>query len=360
MTRESEFRRSEKPCASRLGKSGAVVAVVAATLLGSGAGRADNGAQKRAVAQALFDEARRLSEQGRHAEACPKFRESQSLDPGIGTLYNLGECLEMTGRTASAWAAFHEAADMARIASQPQREQAARARAVALEPQLMRLQIDVPEAARLPGIEVRRDGIVVGSGQWGVAVPVDPGAHRVVVSAPGKVTRELNLSLSERGATRVVHVEPLEDAPVADTPSPVSTRSATALEPMPPQADAEGRVTESGTDSLGWVLGGAGVVGVGIGAVLAVSAKSKYDDSLAYCDTADTNRCKAEGVSLRDDARARGNYATVAFGLGAAALTVGVVLIASSDDAPDSSSARLQMGPSVEPGAASWSLRGRF
>ena len=35
------------------------------------------------------------------------------LDPGAGTLLNLGDCYEKSGRTASGWAAFREAVAVA-------------------------------------------------------------------------------------------------------------------------------------------------------------------------------------------------------------------------------------------------------
>src|SRR5579883_366085 len=54
------------------------------------------------TATALFNEGRRLANQGRYNEACPKFAESQRLAPSGGTLMNLAECYERTGRTASA------------------------------------------------------------------------------------------------------------------------------------------------------------------------------------------------------------------------------------------------------------------
>src|SRR2546430_16366957 len=75
-----------------------------------------------AAAQALFTEAKQLMAQGKYAEACPKFDESQRLDPGMGTLFHVGDCDEHLGKTASAWAAFLEVAAQAKAAGQPARE----------------------------------------------------------------------------------------------------------------------------------------------------------------------------------------------------------------------------------------------
>src|SRR4051812_10257047 len=84
-----------------------------ATLGGIGAARAQVSPEVRSASVALFDEARRLMADGKFAEACPKLEESQRMDPGIGILFNLGDCYEHLGRTASAWISFRDVASIA-------------------------------------------------------------------------------------------------------------------------------------------------------------------------------------------------------------------------------------------------------
>ena len=127
------------------------------------------GADDKAAAQALFDQGRKLMEQGRFAEACPKLESSEHLDPGAGTLLNLAACYEKNGQTASAWVTYTDAA----TASQERHpDWAARAqgRAKALFPTLSHLVIQVPSAVQ--GLEVKRDGKTLASGSQGTPMPV--------------------------------------------------------------------------------------------------------------------------------------------------------------------------------------------
>ena len=112
-----------------------------------------------AAAEALFREGRDLIAKGKYDEACPKFAASQRLDPGYGTLWNLADCLSRSGRTASAWAAFREAADTARKAGQADREAKATRRAADIEPKLERMTISVKE--QVPGMVIKRGDVFI-------------------------------------------------------------------------------------------------------------------------------------------------------------------------------------------------------
>src|SRR5512135_1936622 len=64
-------------------------------------------------ADKLFDEGAALMKQKNYAEACPKFEASNKLDPQVGGLLWLADCLERNGQTASAYKAYKDAQKMA-------------------------------------------------------------------------------------------------------------------------------------------------------------------------------------------------------------------------------------------------------
>src|ERR1700742_2382226 len=163
-------------------RSALSAAACAASLALAWSARAD--ATSDAEAKSLFREGRALTATGNYEMACPKFEQSMKLDPGIGTKFNLADCYEHLGRTATARTLFLEVAAIAREAGQGDREQVAAARAKELEPQIHRLTIDV--SGKQNGLVIKRDGVEVPPSQWGAPQFVDPGAYDVSVTAPGK------------------------------------------------------------------------------------------------------------------------------------------------------------------------------
>ena len=99
-------------------------------------GVAHAGSSDQVTAEALFSEGRRLMTAGKLDEACPKFAESQRLDPAPGTLLNLAACYERAGKTASAWNAFREAEVAAGRAGQKDRAAFAKKQWTRLETKL--------------------------------------------------------------------------------------------------------------------------------------------------------------------------------------------------------------------------------
>ncbi|XXY50648.1 hypothetical protein WME91_05840 [Sorangium sp. So ce269] len=203
-----------------LGRLLALAMFLAALVGGGRDARADT-----AAAQALFDAARQLMAQGKYADACPKLEESQRLDPGIGTQFNLAACYEQLGRTASAWSTFLDVAGAAKAAGQLEREKVARQRATALEPKLIRLTITAPADAPAD-LQVKRDGALVGRAQWGTPVPVDPGKHTIEASAAGRAPFARTVDLARAGATETVAIPPLPAGAPARAAAPPASGAA--------------------------------------------------------------------------------------------------------------------------------------
>lgn len=279
------------------------------------------------AAEALFEEGRKLMAASKPAEACPKFAESNRLDPAAGTLLNLGACYEAAGRLASAWATYKEAGSLAQSTGRAEFVATAKKRADKLAPKLIRLTVDATDQ---PGLVVKRDGAAVERAELGVAIPVDAGEHVVTASAPGKKTFSATVTAKDEGSTLSVKVPMLEVDPTAAAPPPPVSAAPPApppptasAAPPPPARESGG----SGQRTAGWVAGGVGVVGLVAGSVFAMSARSKYDASKDLCRPDDPNKCTPAGVDARDTARSRGNLATALFAVGVIGVGAGAALV---------------------------------
>jgi hypothetical protein len=303
------------------------------------------------AAEALFEDARALVAAGNFADACPKFAESERLGPSVSTLINLANCWEKVGRTATAWAAYREAASAANAAGRKDYLATALKHADSLAPKLARLTLTVPQP--VPGMQVKRDGVVVESAEWGSGIPVDTGTHSIEASAPGRKSWQAALEVAQDGAQASVTVPPLEEAPNPPAPPPaVPTPAAAspAQSPATPQASEDTSAAGGGATqrTIAVVVAGLGVVGLGVGTAFAIIAKNKYGDSKAngQCPT-DPNICNATGVSERNTAIDDGNVASVAFGVGVAALAVGGVLWFAAPHGSRPASAAFQVSPTL-------------
>lgn len=309
-----------RPCL-RFARRAASASALAALLSLSAGARAQPASGGKVAAEALFEQARSLMTEGKYADACPRFADSQRLDPSPGTLLNLANCYEKLGRTATAWATYREAASAANAAGRADYVASAQRHADALAPHLAKLTTTV--AQPVDGLQVRRDGVDVAKAEWGVPIPVDAGSHSLEASAPGFKPWSSSVDVAQDGSQVSVAVPALEAAPVTATAPPTTPASTPPPAPAPPPA-AEGS-PGNGQRIAAVVVGGVGVVGLGLSGVFAVLAKNKYNDSLQDCPTS-PNVCTQAGVNTRNDALTDGNIASVAFGVGAAALVGGVVL----------------------------------
>lgn len=310
----------------------AVFPLCAALLSGAATAAAQpSTAQDKAAAQALFDDAQALSKEGQWALACPKYAESLRLDPAMGTRFYLAQCLEKTGKLASAWTYYLEVADNARAAGQKKREEAASERAEALRPRLSKLSVKVSDAGRaVKGLVIERDGVVVGEAQWGAAIPIDAGKHALSARAPGKKPWKASVEVKEEGQTVEIVVPGLAaEPPPPPPPSPVvKAKPAPPAPPPPPPPSGP-----SPRKVAGFVVGGAGVIGLGASFALGGMALGKKAASNeGGCDAA-SNVCNAAGQAIRKEGLSLATGSTIAFAAGLAAIGGGVALIATAPSA---------------------------
>ncbi len=268
------------------------------------------------LAQALFDDARHLMEAKRYPEACPKLAESQRLDPGGGTLLNLAVCHEKEGKYASAQAELQDALRQATKDGRKDRQDLARERLAVVDAKVPRVSVVVDAEADVEGLEVRLDGLGLRRAAWGVALPVDPGLHRVEAGAPGAATwrSDVPVDAADRKIVRV----PRLAAGVAPVPAVVP--QAPPPPPPPPSEPLKEAPPSDKPRANPLFFGAVGVAVVGgvfatITGVLALSANSTAKDG---CDFA--RHVCMDQASIDAAGRAR----TMAW-ISTGALAVGVV-----------------------------------
>jgi hypothetical protein len=215
--------------------------------------------------------------------------------------------------------------------------------------------VAVPDASKVVGMEVRRDGDVIGEAEWGEAMPVDPGEHTVTVTAPGKRAWKGIVEVQGAASVAKVIVPPMDDEPVAPTPPPSATPSAT------PTSTATTTSTSTSTSKTpGWVLvaaGGASLVGGGVFWAMRSSEASKL-----------TGECGPTGQSCpssaANDISSGKTYDAVSVGLfvvGGACVVAGAawLLTAGHGEVTGGTSAAVVV-PTIGPGLAGASVAGRF
>jgi len=305
-------------------------------LLAAAPARADDA--DRSAAEKLFEEGRALLAKDQFDAACAKFDESLRKDPaGIGALLNLALCNERRGKIATALALYQRALDQATEARVQGQQKAAQDKVVALSPKVPIVTIALAAPAAEGTKLVIDDGVVPVATK---ELPIDPGRHEVVASAPGRLPFQTTFEIAAGERKPLV-------VPVLQLPE-----SATTV------------VRTNRRRSIGQVaaLGGAGLL---VGASgLALYARHSYNAAFAGAmpecggDRPDIDgrpACSQAGIDQTSRARSLGTAATVIGGFGLAVGVAGAVLWWTT---PRRESVRVV--PTASPGAVGVALRGAF
>jgi len=343
------------------------LALCAASVVLPTPAQAESSASQKAAAESLFDDGVKAMKAGHFADACPKLEESERIDPGIGTLLYLGECYEKTGRTASAWATFREAASTAQAQGETERARIAASRADRLQAGLSKLTVRIaPETAQLSSLRVTRDNAPIASTLFGVAIPVDPGKYHIVASADGYDNYEADVEVAANADNKALDIPPLKAAPkgaaavgavTAASPGVSATTSATDTAPPATAPGATSQpAPDNGLRTAAYVTGALAVVDLGIGSYFGIRAISKNSEAESHCPKGRV--CDdAEGPRLTSQAQNAAVVSNITIGIGAAFVVAGVVLYLTSEPKRE---ARLELHPIVSRDVAGFGLGGAF
>jgi hypothetical protein len=274
--------------------------VLVSCVLMTSVAHADDTAVSRA--DRFFKDGRRAAEHGDFGEACKLFEESFRLDPGVGTLVNLGDCAEHLGDLERAYGYYHTASARMtegddRLARVHERLESIDRRAAKVA---LQLDADAPQ-----GTVITLDGDTVDAHK--MPLHLLKGGHIVLVTAVGYRGARYNLDVTE-GEIRALHV----------TPGP-------ALEAVLPGSIVQTEVRPSGWMKPASVsVLGLGVAAVWVGSLAGLMAIDRRDVQSANCNAQSV--CNVMGVDAAHDGATWATVSTATFITGAVLLALGTTL----------------------------------
>ncbi len=272
------------------------------------------------AARELFHQAERDEDAGLWSDALAELRRVGQVKLTAGVRYHIALCEEHLGQVATALADYTTAEGQARGEHAQDVLRLVGRQIAAVEPRVPRLTIRiVPE---VPEAVLRLDGVVVAKTFVGVAMPVDPGVHRVEAEAPNRPVTRASVTLHEHdNAVLDVALDPF----LAPPPAPRSALAPSGLvaPAAEPAANAHPGGARARVHALATTAGAAGLAVGGIVAfVVAGNALARGQQQCATVVSTGSGACDAERETVRS-----WDFAAAGAWIAAAALgTVSMVL----------------------------------
>jgi hypothetical protein len=312
--------------------------VFAACLFVAGGARADEPtAADKETARGLMDRGDELTAEGDKTAALKAYEGAYSVVRVPSTGAALARTLAALGRFAEAKRIADEVIAMPTRPNEPDVFVSARAEAEKISadaaPKIAKLTVTI-QGASGPGTTITLDGKEIAADELAKGVDVDPGDH-VVTATATDAKGETRASLAA-GETRSVTVKL------------VSKKQAEVI--------AKPATTTSSKRTLGFVIGGIGIVGLataGVTGAMLLSRDQKIKDN---CPNKECNR---EGRDLIDGNKPLFAINAVAWGVGLVGLGMGAYLVLSSKSGAETPT-ETALGPTLLPGGAGLALGRSF
>jgi hypothetical protein len=294
---------------------------------------------------------------------CAKIEEASKVDRSLGTLLGLADCEERSGRVASAWTHWGEAAALAEKARDRRAALAGHHRD-ALAKRLPKIQLDIARPATPPApgaLDVYRDEVRIDPAYYGVPLPTDPGPHVVSVRRGAEVLRSQQVNATEGQTSRVaLDLAALERAPAPPAPVAVAPPPAPAPAPVaaaPPPAPVTAAPPSGRQKLIGYATIGVGAAAVA--AALGLEIVALIDRTTAFAsDSCSNGFCTQAGSDAAGRARAFANTGQwVGIG-GIVVAAAGVVLVFTAPKGVAAPRTAVSLSGWAAPGGGGIGLRG--
>jgi hypothetical protein len=294
--------------------------VVASMGLASTAGAQTD--EARASARAAATQGLRAMQEGRYKDALDLCTRAESLMHAPTHLLLIARVQTKLGHLVAAQEAYikivrdHLAPNAPRAFVEAQASAAEEQ--AALAPRVPTLKVDVEGAS--PGdAQITLDGAPFASALVGMASPVDPGSHTLAVTSSSATAEPVTVVVAE-GAKQAVTLTLKAIAAAEPAPQEVA--------PLPEVVPDTAPVRHPGLAAAGWVGIGVGVAGLVAGTVFVIKNHSDRDDANGLCGPKGCPESKrSEIASFDHDASSASTLSWASYGVGAAGLVTGAVLL---------------------------------
>lgn len=305
-------------------------------------------------------QARSLGEQGQAALDAKKFVEAEKLFSAAAALYPVAPTLPLgTARALAGQGKLIQARETYnKIVRESDKVQggpaafkaaieSARAESDALASKIgsVTVVVDGPKEAR-----VTLDDGQIPAAAWGLPRPIDPGTHKLAATMPGYKPAALTFDVAD-GAKVDQKLTLVKDD--GTSAAVVDPNKGTNQGNGGPVGGGDGGASQgsSSRKTIGYVVGGVGVVGIGVGVVAGLVALGDKDSLSKACKN---GKCPPTQQSNVNAYNTMGTLSTVGFVVGGLALAGGIVLIVTAPKDPKAAF----VSPYLAPGEAG--LTGRF
>lgn len=261
---------------------------------------------ERAVARDLFREGDALQRSGYAADALEHFKRAQALVAAPTNLVRIAECEAAIGHLVRAAEIYREAIRFVLPPKPPAAfsiaQDQAKVEIADVEARTPRLTLAVGPADA-PNLAIAIDDRSINVATLGEPTPIDPGRHKIVVSATGYATARRTITLAERDTKKFSIA--LGAGDVADDTSSTSS-----------------------TPIAAYVAFGVGGVGVVLGSIFGVLALNDHSTLESACKN---GTCPASSASDISALHTNGWISNVGLALGVVGVGVGTVLLLTSN-----------------------------